>query len=134
MFASLRSRLWLSYALLIATALGVMVVAFVFYLWRNPLLYRQTLARLRMVESGIVKRQGEVLGQSLSIAMDRAANAFDVRILLFDRSGELLKDTSPLEAGIELPGKRIFNREIPTLRDGAGNVWLYSQQKFFGFP
>ncbi len=109
-------------------------MAFVFYLWRNPLLYRQTLARLRMVESGIVKRQGEVLGQSLSIAMDRAANAFDVRILLFDRSGELLKDTSPLEAGIELPGKRIFNREIPTLRDGAGNVWLYSQQKFFGFP
>jgi len=55
----LRSRLWLSYAALIATALGVMAVAFGFYLWRNPLLYRQTLARLRTVETGILNRQGD---------------------------------------------------------------------------
>ena len=84
MFTSLRARLWLSYTLLIATALGVMAVAFGFYLWRNPLLYRQTLARLRTVETGIVNRQDDLFGRSLSVAMNRAANAFDVRILLFD--------------------------------------------------
>jgi len=128
MFTSLRSRLWLSYAALIATALGVMAVAFGFYLWRNPLLYRQTLARLRTVESGIVNRQGDLFGQSLSVAMDRAANAFEVRILLFDKKGNLLKDTDPAQPGIDLPRKKLLNREIPTVRDTTGKSWLYTRQ------
>jgi signal transduction histidine kinase len=128
MFTSLRSRLWLSYALLIATALGVMAVAFGFYLWRNPLLYRQTLARLRTVEAGIVNRQGDLFGRSLPVAMERASNIFDVRILLFDRSGGLLKDTDPTQSAIDLPRKPVFNREVPTVRDESGKVWLFSRQ------
>jgi len=128
MFTSLRARLWLSYALLIATALGVMAVAFGFYLWRNPLLYRQTLARLRTVESGIINRQGDLFGNSLSVAMDRAAKAFDVRILLFDGAGVLLKDTDPAQPGIRLPRKANLNRAIPTVRDETGKLWLYTQQ------
>src|SRR3990172_2575635 len=122
MFTSLRSRLWLSYALLIATALGVMAVAFGFYLWRNPLLYRQTLARLRTVEAGILNRQGDVFGNSLSVAMDRAAKAFDVRVLLFDRAGALLKDTDPAQPGIDLPRRANLNRAVPTLRDETGKL------------
>ncbi len=128
MFTSLRSRLWLSYALLIAAALGVMAVAFGFYLWRNPLLYRQTLARLRTVESGILNRQDDLFGRSLSVAMERASNAFDVRILLFDRTGQLLKDTDPAQAGISLPRRTAINRQVPTVRDEEGKVWLYSRQ------
>ncbi len=128
MFTTLRARLWLSYAALIATALGVMALAFGFYLWRNPLLYRQTLARLRTVESGIIKRQGDLFGRSLSVAMDRAAIAFEVRILLFDESGTLLKDTDPSQPEIKLPRKRIISREIPTVRDEAGKAWLYTRQ------
>ncbi len=128
MFTSLRARLWLSYAILIATALGVMAVAFGFYLWRNPLLYRQTLARLRTVESGIVNRQGNLFGDSMSSAMDRAASTFDVRILLFDGNGNLLKDTDSSQPGINLPRRTILNRQIPTVRDKAGKVWLYSRQ------
>ncbi len=128
MFTSLRARLWLSYAILIVTALGVMAVAFGFYLWRNPLLYRQTLARLRTVESGIVNRQGDLFGDSMSAAMDRAASTFDVRILLFDGNGNLLKDTDSSQPGINLPRRTILNRQIPTVRDKAGKVWLYSRQ------
>ena len=128
MFTSLRARLWLSYAILIVTALGVMAVAFGFYLWRNPLLYRQTLARLRTVESGIVNRQGDLFGDSMSSAMDRAASTFDVRILLFDGNGNLLKDTDSSQPGINLPRRTILNRQIPTVRDKAGKVWLYSRQ------
>ena len=128
MFTSLRSRLWLSNALLIATALGVMAVAFGFYQWRNPLLYRQTLARLRTVESAIVNRQGDLFGRSLSVAMDRAANAFDVRILLFDGNGGLLKDTDSSQPRIDLSRRKPLNREVPTVRDELGIVWLYTQQ------
>jgi signal transduction histidine kinase len=128
MFTSLRSRLWLSYAVLIVTALGVMAMAFGFYLWRNPLLYRQTLARLRTVETGIVNRQDDLFGRSLSVAMHRAANAFEVRILLFDKKGSLLEDTDPSQPAIDLPRKKLLNREIPTVRDATGKVWLYSRQ------
>ena len=94
----------------------------------NPLLYRQTLARLRTVETGIVNRQGDLFGRSLSVAMDRAANAFDVRILLFDESGELLKDTDSSQPGIRLPRRTIVNRQVPTVRDESGRVWLYSRK------
>jgi signal transduction histidine kinase len=128
MFTSLRSRLWLSYALLIATALGVMAVAFGFYLWRNPLLYRQTLVRLRTVESGIINRQGDLFGNSLTVAIDRAARAFDVRILLFDEAGMLLKDTDPAQPGIGLPRRTVLNRAVPAVRDEAGKLWLYTRQ------
>lgn len=126
MFTSLRSRLWLSYAALIATALGVMAVAFGIYLWRNPLLYRQTLARLHTVESGIVNRQGDLFGNPLSVAVDRAARTFDVRILLFDQNGALLKDTSSSLPGISSPRRTFLERQIPTVRDQTGNVWLYT--------
>ena len=128
MFTSLRARLWLSYALLIATALGIMAVAFGFYLWRNPLLYRQTLARLRTVETGIINRQGDLLGRSLSVAVERAASAFDVRVMLFDGQGNLLQDTGSGQAVIGLPRAPLFSRAVPTTRDEAGNPWLYSRQ------
>jgi signal transduction histidine kinase len=127
-FTSLRARLWLSYAILVATALGVMAVAFGFYLWRNPLLYRQTLVRLRTVETGIVNRQGDLFGGSIPAVMDRVASAFDVRILLFDANGSLLKDTDPSQPGIKLPRKTLVNRLIPSVRDATGKLWLYSRQ------
>ncbi|MGD8404348.1 MAG: HAMP domain-containing sensor histidine kinase [Anaerolineales bacterium] len=128
MFTSLRSRLWLSYAVLIVTALGVMAIAFGFYLWRNPLSYRQTLAHLCTVESGIVNRQDDFLGGSLPVALDRAANAFDVRILLFGANGELLKDTDPSQPRITSPRRTLINREIPIVRDDTGRAWLYTRQ------
>ncbi len=129
MFSSLRSRLWLSYAVLIALALGVMALALGIYLWRNPLLYRQTLARLRTVETAIAKRQSsESFGRSLPEAMERAAAAFDVRLLWFDPHGSLLKDTDPSQPAIDLPRDTILRREVPVLRDKAGQTWLYTRQ------
>ncbi len=128
MFSSLRARLWLGYALLIVVALGVMAVAFGVYLWRNPLLYRQTLTRLRTVETAVAKRQGDVFGQSLPAAMDRAANAFDARLLWFDPDGLLLKDTDPSQPAIDLPRETVLRREVPALRDEAGQQWLYTRQ------
>jgi len=129
MFTSLRSRLWLSYAFLIVIALSVMALALGIYLWRNPLLYRQTLTRLRTVETAISNRLGdEYLGQSLPGAMERAAAYFDVRLLLFDAGGALLVDTDSSQAGINLPRDFRLLREIPSLRDETGNVWLYTRQ------
>ncbi len=62
------------------------------------------------------------------MALDRAANAFDVRILLFDASGALLNDTDPSQPGIAAPRRTLINRETPTVRDETGRVWLYTRQ------
>ncbi len=129
MFSSLRARLWLSYALLILIALGIMALALGVYLWRNPLLYRQTLTRLRTVETAIVKRQGnDALGRSLPEAMERAAAFFDVRLLLFDAQGRLLEDTSPSRPAIDLPRQDVPLRAVPVLRDRDGQAWVYTLQ------
>lgn len=128
MFSSLRARLWLSYAGLIVLALSIMFLALGVYLWRNPLLYRQTLTRLRTVEAAVAKRQGGVFGQSLPAAMQRAAKAFDVRLLWFDPDGLLLEDTGPSQPLIALPRETVLRREAPILRDEAGQQWLYTRQ------
>lgn len=129
MFTSIRARLWLSYAFLIATALGVSAVVMVVFLWRNPLLYRQTLARLRTIETGIVNRQGEVLSESsMSTALERAATTFDVRILLYDDDGSLLIDTQSSQPAIPLSRNTMIGRNIPTVRDSNGGVWLFTRK------
>ncbi|MDK1029756.1 MAG: ATP-binding protein [Anaerolineae bacterium] len=128
MFTSLRARLWLTYALLIATAMGVMAVAFGLYLWSNPLLYRQTLARLRIVESAIINRQSDLQGHTIAASIERAANEFDVRILLFNRSGSVLVDTAPSQPDLKLPRRPFFNRDNPTIRDASGSAWLYTRE------
>ena len=58
MFTSLRSRLWVSYALVISVALGVVSLVLLVYLVRNPLIYRQEAARLLVVQGMLLKRPG----------------------------------------------------------------------------
>ena len=57
MFASLRSRLWLTYALSILTALLVVAVIFLIYLLDNPLVYRQTKIRLSSAQGVLLAKQ-----------------------------------------------------------------------------
>ena len=51
MFSSIRARLWLSYAALIAVALCVVGLVLVAFLLRDPYLYRQTFVRLTTAQS-----------------------------------------------------------------------------------
>ena len=130
MFLSLRARLWLSYAVLILVALGLMAVALGVYLWQNPLLYRQSLTRLKTVETGILNRWDEQAGEdSLLRTVERAALVFDVRILLFDTNGAPIHDTGTGQAAIGLPRETLLNRQVPSLRDASGSAWLYSMTR-----
>jgi hypothetical protein len=70
MFSSLRSRLWLSYALVILGALFITAVILVIYLVRNPLAYRQTSARLRAAEAIILENQANLSTQSRTDLQD----------------------------------------------------------------
>jgi signal transduction histidine kinase len=123
MFSSLRSRLWLSYALLIVTALGVVAVILFIYLIRNPLLYRQTLERLQAVQTIVVERDG----QSLSSVAQRASKNFNVRIILFSADQRVLLDTAEKkEPALKFPREKIIPRKTPIVRDEKKSAWLYS--------
>ena len=91
MFSSLRSRLWLSYALLIVTALGIVAVVLFVSLLRNPILYRQTIERLHAVQTVVM--EGEGRSNPISVVAKNASRTFDVRVLLYSKDRQLILDT-----------------------------------------
>lgn len=123
MFSSLRSRLWLSYAMLVFTALSVVAAVLFVYLIRNPFLYRQTLERLQVVQTVLENREG----QPLSMAAKRVAGNFNVRIIQFAENGVVLLDTGEgKESPIVLPRDTVRTRNIPLVRDAKNSLWIYS--------
>ena len=126
MFSSLRSRLWLSYALIIAAALSVVAVVLLLYLIRNPGIYRQTLERLRSAEALLLARPAEVLNLKNTTALERAAENFDVRILVFGRDESVRYDSAPAEVALPYPRKTLLLRDTEAVRDAKGKFWLYT--------
>ncbi|RME88888.1 MAG: sensor histidine kinase [Anaerolineae bacterium] len=130
MFSSLRSRLWLTYALLIGLALGLVMLVLIVYLLRNPLLYRQSLARLRAVETVILTRReawGGAPEASPEVLLERADETFQVRIVLFSPDGDVLYDTrADVSPPVAFPRTKRFFRSVPILRDAGGKSWLYT--------
>jgi signal transduction histidine kinase len=117
MFSSLRARLWLSYAVLIVTALGVVAFVLILYLLRNPVLYRQTFVQLRAADN--------LLNQPDSNT-DFIAQALNVRVLTFNSTGAVITDTDPASPAIPLPSQTILARISQTVRDRTGKNWLYT--------
>jgi signal transduction histidine kinase len=127
MFSSLRSRLWLSYAFLIVTALSVVAIVMFIYLLRNPILNRQTIERLKAVETMVANRGSELERQPLPAAIERAASTFNVRIILYSIEKQVLVDTrGDTASGLPYPEKRILSRATPLARDENGKAWLYT--------
>jgi len=122
MFSSLRSRLWLSYAALIVTALAVVAVVLILFLLRNPLLYRQTADRLRAAESVLLSVPPPWTAERIR----SVAQAFDVRILIYAPGGGLLQDSDSTALALSLPARLPKQRTLSTLRDFQGRAWLYS--------
>ncbi len=130
MFLSLRSRLWLSYALLIATALGIVAVVLFVSLLRNPILYRQTTERLKAVQAVVIERENDLQSQPISVVAQKASRTFDVRVLLYSKDRQLILDTySDKEAPLPFPEKKLITRNTPLVRDENGAAWLYVSEK-----
>ena len=130
MFSSLRSRLWLSYALLIVTALGFVAMVLFISLLQNPFLYRQTTERLKAVQTIVAERGNVPQSQPISVAAQKASRTFDVRVLLFSSNKQLVLDTfAEKRAALSFPEKRLIERNTPLLRDAEGAAWLYSLEQ-----
>jgi signal transduction histidine kinase len=130
MLSSLRSRLWLSYALLIVTALGIVAVVLFVSLLRNPILYRQTTERLKAVQTVMADRENVLPSQPISVAAQKASRTFDVRVLLYSKNKQLILDTyADREVSLPFPEKKLISRNNPIVRDEKGAAWLYSTEK-----
>ena len=130
MFTSLRSRLWLSYAFIIVTALGLVAMILFVSQLLNPTSYRQTLERLQAVQTIVSERENVPQSQSISVSAEKASRTFNVRVLLFSKDKQLILDTDA-ERGVTLPfpARRIKNRTTPLLRDENKVAWLYSMEQ-----
>jgi signal transduction histidine kinase len=127
MFTSLRSRLWLSYAFVIAVALGAVAFVLLAYLIRNPLPARQTRQQLVTVRDLILAApQGFVKNPSLLEDISRPNN---VRVIVFGQSRETLIDTNPEKPQFPFPRRNVLNRNTQVALDAEGSAWLYTSSR-----
>ncbi len=104
MFTSLRTRLWLSYALLITTALSIVVIVLFAFLLRNPVLLRQTQQQLRAAQGLITADPQSFIDQPNSL--ESVTQAYNVRVLLFDANRQQTFDTNPTDAQLPFPAQK----------------------------
>lgn len=128
MFASLRTRLWLTYALVVAITLSVVGISLVVFLLRNPLIDRQTLANMEQVVNVVAAR--EEISNRLAIGtqelVERIDEVYDLRALLFQADGILIADSrAEFLPAIEIRNVEVLNRRAGVLRDLTGQPWLY---------
>ncbi len=127
MFTSLRSRLWLSYALLITVALTIVSIVLFVFLIRNPVLSRQTQQQLKTVESLITAKPKAVLNDP--DALEELTREFNVRVLVFNQNRKVLIDSKPNEAALPYPRRNILGRNSQTAVDANGDIWLYTSSR-----
>ncbi len=127
MFTSLRSRLWLSYAIVITIALGVVIVVLFIFLIRNPVLYRETTQRLRVAQSQLTESSKTILDNPEAIR--RIAEANDARVLVFDSSRAIIFDSNPDEPKLPFPRKNVLGRTTQFITDADGGLWLHTTSR-----
>jgi signal transduction histidine kinase len=125
MFTSLRSRLWLSYALVVSVSLTIVALVLLIFLVRNPLLSRLTQQQLKQVQNILTEDPKGFRDDPA--ALQELAGQHDVRILVFDASSrQSLSDTGQGDGALPFPRRNILNRSAQTARDSSGRVWLYT--------
>jgi signal transduction histidine kinase len=132
---SLRTRLLLSYALVILVCIAIIFVALLFLLREAPTQKRLAAGRLSL-EAGVVQRlirtplQNNVPPAQIMRRLEAVDNRTDSRILLINaQSGEVLGDT-----GVTLTGRSLFtlgrpqrfNNTLTGEFNADGEHWLYS--------
>jgi signal transduction histidine kinase len=127
MFTSLRSRLWLSYAFVIAVALTIVALVLFVFLIRNPVLTRQLQQQLKIVQNLILASPQDYLDQPDTL--QKFAQENKVRVLVFNKARINQLDSNPNDSPFPSPRRNLLNRNSQTAIDAKGTVWLYSTSR-----
>ena len=128
MTSSIRSRLWWSYALVTAAALGVVAIVLFIYIIQNPSTYRQANTRLTIVATLIWNNQAGLTNLSLADIQTRLKQVdtnYGTRIAIFNAKRQLVFDSqAATQPALQMP---LFPRlrSYSTLQDQNGKSWLY---------
>ena len=139
MFNSLRTRLWLTYIILIGVLLFTLIMTITIYLIRNPYEIRQDVQRLKLISALLVQRSNSIVGvthEQLLADFERADSVFDVRIILINVTGQVIVDTRS-SSDTQLPLLALLTQRTRwiapnTLRDAKGIYWIYSLRPLEG--
>jgi len=124
MFTSLRSRLWLSYAIVITIALSIVTLILLLFLIRNPLLSRQVQQRLKDAQNSVLADADRFVNNPDMLGQIK--QTYDVRLILFDSKRDQVFDTNPNDPKLPFPRRNILSRASQIARDEKGQVWLYT--------
>jgi two-component system OmpR family sensor kinase len=134
MFTSLRSRLWLTYALLVGMVLVIVLGALVVYVARSNLLAR---LELNAVANRILERQDvrTIRKDQIEALVNRLDENLGMRIVVLDLQGAALVDSRADTEGslppISLPVGNPPNRVLK-VEDANGTEWLYILRRMQG--
>jgi len=135
MFSSLRSRMWLSYAMIIGANLFIIATILIVYLVRNPLVFRQTIAQLNLVKTVLMEESPDLstlTSEEIKPILVNYDKLFHVRILIFDKNRNLLFDSRfGNSSAFPQNAIRAF-RLTPILRDTNKQAWLVSVNQISG--
>jgi len=124
MFTSLRSRLWLSYGLVITIALTIVAVVLLVFLVRDPASNRQIRQQLKSVENLIAENPDKYINDPVLIR--NITTTYGARVLVFNASRNVVFDTSPNEPQIPFPRKNFLNQNAQVAFDSARKAWLFA--------
>ncbi len=129
MWHSLRTRLWLTYAGLVLVVLSVIGLGLALYLLRNPVLDRQTILRLDTAASILERRLASVETPARREALQRAADAFQTRLLLLSPDGRVRMDSAAGEAPPLNIVPRLLEKRSGLVRAADKSLWLFASRK-----
>jgi signal transduction histidine kinase len=134
MFASIRTRLWLSYVIVISAVITGVIVAIFATISRSPLLYRQPILMLRMSEAALAN-QLQTLSpiniENVQSIVEKQAKIENLRFAVVDKSGRVIADSgkgiAPPIPSFGSPPSITGSDPISfdTFRDDENTIWLY---------
>lgn len=137
MFSSIRSRLLLTYLLLIAVILGIVTLALIVFLIRNPRLAREAEINLALAADAISRQQNGPAANldagQLAAAASNADELLGVRVLVYSSDGSLIADSRSDSPAFTVDFTLPRNAEAPEVREGqdaSGEIWLYLSRHF----
>ncbi len=130
MFTSLKSRLWLTYALMIVLVLGAVGIGVLLSLRKSPLVYRQPLNQLEVVVNSTIGRINTNPGATgFESILTGESIKTKTRLALYRADGELVFD-SDMHPGnhlvIPTPLSASGTGEIRFVNDQKNRGWLYT--------
>lgn len=129
MFSRLKSRLWISYAVLIIVLICFMSIGIITAISSSPVLYRMEVEKLR--SASVDPRIFDVEGFSDELTWKKTINSlasdYQLRVIYLDPMGVVIDDTQLNQN----PPLRTFPRITPEdetiriIRDRIGRIWFY---------